>query len=401
MHLGLAFAQTAKATPHDDPLQNESYYIDRSGEKPRFVQRLMWEKADYVLRYVAVVERLEPNGRYVEIERINVFEANFVEVSLNAGQYRYRIDVYDLLDNFAFSTEWQNIVILRATQPKLTDFIPEFFYIDEQFTGNIILHGENILPESEFFLVGKGVTIKPQSHRIENQSVHLTFSKESLIKGKYEIYVRNPGGLDYHMGTFSVDYGRANDWQIAFGYAPIFPLQGFLFKDTAKEAPFPDTLHPFGSMVKIGFVPFKYAFGYLGFEFAGSFTFLQSDKRREIYTTQASLFNSHVSVLYQKYLFKRNLALNINIGAGFTTLMDFQYVYPGGLTSQSQQALYPSATAGLFLLGFFTKPFYISAGVDYIQVFSVEQPMVSFLRPSFLIGIRLWGADTFTVGKNW
>ena len=388
--LSPAFAQLAANTP-GDPFQGQRFFIDREGDEIFFIQRLIWEEAVYALRYVVIVEQPEQDGSYSEVFRASI-EENFIDVSLNAGQYRFRVEVYDLVDEFAFSTEWEYFEILRALQPELTGFSPQAFFLDADEIWELTLRGENLLPEASFYLVRGDIRIMPRRHSGEGESAHLVFDMGTLIPGQYYIYVINPGGLNARLGTFAITFQRLFDLNISLGYAPIVPLYGFLWDDFSVngymiEAPFPGSFHALGAVARISFVPFKRIWGYLGAEISSSLAAFEHE--RPYYTTNAFFLNAHLSLLYQRYFFRRNFAFNIILGAGITTLLDFHYTYPTGQQTENQTTHYASVIAGFSVKGFFFSPFFVSAGVDFIHVFSPEGSMPGFIRPSLTVGVRL------------
>ena len=375
----------------NDPFGGQSFFIYRGGDETRFIQRLTWEEVDYAFRYVVVVERLEHDGSYIEVERASTHE-NFIDLSLDAGHYRFRVEVYDLVDEFAFYSEWQNFEIISALQPELFSFSPQAFFIDEDDVWEITLRGENLLPEAGFFLVRDNVRIAPQMHISDGVSALLVFDMGSLIPGEYHIHIINPGGLDTLLGTFTIAFASPFDLNITLGYAPIIPLYGFLWNDFringhTVEAPFPGSFYPLGAVARIGFLPFKRIWGNIGVEFSGSLAVLEHE--REHHTANAYFLNSHLSLLYQRYFFRRNFAFNLILGAGITTLFDFHYTYPAGQQTESEVSHYASVIAGFSFMGFFARPFYISAGVDFIHVFSPEGSMPGFIRPFAALGVRL------------
>jgi len=386
--LSPAFAQLAALAPGP---QGQGFFIDREGEEARFIQRLIWEEAVYALRYVVIVEQLEPDGSSSEVFRASV-SGNFIDISLHAGQYRFRIEVYDLVDEFAFSTEWQYFEILRALQPGLTGFSPEAFFLDTDEIWELTVHGENLLPDSIFYLVRGNVRIMPLRHTGEGDSATLVFDMGSLIPGQYYLYVINPGGLDTRLGTFAITFQRPFELNISLGFAPIVPLYGFLFDDFTFNdytvvAPFPDSFYVLSAIARINVIPFKWTWGQLGVELSSSLTMLEH--QREHHTANTFFLNTHLSLLYQRYFFRRNFAFNLIVGAGITTLFDFHYTYPIGPQTESKTPHYVSAIAGISVKGFFLSPFFISAGVDFIHIFSPEGSMPGFIRPSIGIGVRL------------
>jgi len=370
-----------------------NYYIDRSEREPRFIQRLIWQEVEHVLRFEVIVHRRENSGAFTEVERIST-DAFFAEVSLPAGRYRYQVLIYDLFDEFSSATAWRDFEIIRAIQPELTSFFPIAFYLDEDDNWEITLRGRNFLTESVIHLVGEyGRVIRPQSRTLDASSARLVFSGDSLSAGKYDVYVRNPGGLDAKMGTFTIGNKKPFDVNISIGYAPIVPLYGFLFKefnfeDTDVNAPFYDSFYPLSAAAKISFLPFKRVRWNMGFEVAASFSMMPTNS--EFYSTNAYLLNTHLSYLNQFYLIRKKLAFNVSVGGGISYLSNFYYEYPdGGDPYEVPTSTMPSAAAGLSFMIFVNKLIYISPGVDFIHIFSQDTPMPGFIRPYALVGIRL------------
>ncbi|MDR0301974.1 MAG: hypothetical protein LBI04_06655 [Treponema sp.] len=377
--------------------EQQNFYIDRSGDEPHFIQRLFWEESRYVLYYEVTVERWGERERsYSEVQRI-ITEDAFVEVSLIAGHYRYQVALYDLLEDLSFTTGWREFDIIRALQPELSGFSPSAFYLDEDSLWELSLRGENLLPESEIRLIQSrehsagSTTIRPKQHAAAGRSAHLTFSETSLTPGEYFVYVKNPGGLETLLGTFLITYKKPLDINISLGYTPIVPLYGYLFKDFKSQGgsniePFPAGIYPLSGGAKISFVPFRRIWGNMGMELSGSFAYLKNEE--ENYTAQGFLLNTHFNFLLQKFLYKRTFLFNASIGAGFVTLFNFHFTYPIGDPTETKTTLIPSAAGGLSLTMFVRKPFYISAGLDFIQAFSVESPMPGFITPFIMAGIQ-------------
>jgi len=384
LRLSAAFAQ-------DLPSLQQSFFIDREGDEARFIQRLVWEEAAYAFRYIVIVELREQDGSYIEVFRGSTVET-FIDVSLYAGYYRFRVEVHDLVDEFAFSTEWQAFEILRALQPELTGFSPGAFFLDVDVIWELSLQGVNLLSGADFYLVRGDVRIMPERHTGEGDSALLVFDQRSLIPGQYYIHVINPGGLDTKIGPFEITFQRPFDLNISLGFSPIVPLYGFLFRDFRLEdhtvpAPFPDSFYTLGAIARISFVPVKRIWGQLGIELSSSFAVLEH--QREYHTANTFFLNTHLSLLYQRYFFGRNFALNLILGAGLTTLVDFHYTYPAGPQTESKTPHYLSAIAGISVKGFFLGPFFLSAGADFIHVFSPEGSMPGFIRPFATLGVRL------------
>ena len=384
--LPFAFAQAGEPAGDETAAEELNYFIDRSEGEPRFIQRLIWEETNYVLRYEVVVQRRENNGSYREVERRRT-ENNFAEISLFAGRYRYQVRVYDLFDELSLTTDWREFEIIRALQPELSGFSPSAFYLDEDMAWEITLRGRNLIPESEIYLVNKDRKIRPQSSVSDGNSSRLVFSGISLASGQYDVYVRNPGGLDTRLGTFTITNKKPFDLLLALGYAPIIPLYGYWFDDSDVDAPFPDSFYPLGAAAKISFLPIKRAWGNLGIEASISMSYMKYEHR--YYSPSIFLWNTQFSLLYQKYLFKKKFAFNVNLGGGAAIMQGFQYEYPVGSSYNVPLNIVPSAIFGLSGMVFINKAFFVSAGADFIHVFSAETPAPGYIRPFLMGGIRL------------
>lgn len=373
--------------------EESSFFIDRSTEHIRFIQRLTWEPAEYALRYEVVIERLEA-GRYMENERVTVSEPA-AEVSLTAGLYRYRIDVYDLLGELSFESEWLEFEIKRAVQPHISSFSPNAFYLDEDNDWILTLRGQNLIPESEIWLIPRTAGTRgssrviPRRKTFEGSTARLEFLGASLTLGEYSIYIRNPGGLDYTAaGSFTVTNRKPFDLNFTLGYAPIFPMHGFLFKDYRLEAPFTAGIYPLGALIRANFIPYKLSWGSLGAEASFSYTHLEGKK--DYYSASSPFLNVHLSFLYQIHFFNRLFAFNANIGIGLSSLPGFQYKYPIGSPADKVTAHYPSFIGGLSLVYHFKRPFFAHAGVDFIQFLSAGEsvPKPGFFRPFVAAGYK-------------
>ena len=365
-----------------------NYYIDLSGKNPQFVQRIVWEMALYVSRYEVIVEERLEDGTYSEAGRESVTE-NFAEFSLSAGSYRYRIDVYDLLDEFSYSTEWLAFNVLPALQPVIKKISPRVFIMGKNDALELKLNGQNLLPESEYSLVQNDIFIIPESIISDEDSAVLLFPEDSLAPGKYSVFIRNPGGLTVQSGAFTIKNNKFTEWNLSLGYAPIFPLYGYLFKDSGLEAPFSGIIYPIGGVLRVGFIPFSFSFGNLGLEFSASLNYLKEEM--DYYTTKAFLINSSLAILYQKYFLNETFSINANLGAGISALTNFHYEYLVGPSTENKNSVYPSVLVGFSFSYFFYKPFYLNAGMDFIHIFSPkgDGKMPGLIRPFVSVGMKI------------
>jgi hypothetical protein len=372
-----------------------SYRVEFTKEGPRFFQRIPWEKVEHAYRYEVIIER-ESEGAFVPAQRENYFPPAgttaetqpFVEVSLAPGNYRYRVRVYDLLDRFADESDWGNFSVLRALQPEISALEPDAFYFYDGADPRLVLTGHNLYPESEIVLIprrdfnGAWPEENPAPvfpRRTEagpgGESLTLFFDPAALSKNRYDIYVKNPGGLWTRKGAFRVASVKT-DILVSAGYSPFFPLYGF--EKGALNAP----VYPLGLGAGLAVIPRKPK-GAFGFELAAHWNYLESGF--DDYTVDTHIAGLHAGLLYQKY-FTPALALNLRLGAGVSSLLNFAFEYNGNRSS-GFNTWYISAGGGVSLKWFVYRGFFLDAGVNLRHFFAGDMPSGALL-PSLQAGLR-------------
>jgi hypothetical protein len=84
----------------------------RSASDTHLKQRLSWPRDENASGYELVVEKKEESG-YVEIYR-GISRNAFGEVPVDRGSYRFKLRIYNLLDQFAHETNWAAFNIILA-----------------------------------------------------------------------------------------------------------------------------------------------------------------------------------------------------------------------------------------------------------------------------------------------
>ncbi len=92
---------------HSINAQNSSSYIET-----RYMQRLTWVGDEYVTKYEVIIEQ-EENGIFT-FKQSEFTEAEFIQISLPPGNYRFRVIPYDFRDLPEPGTEWKEFAILPA-----------------------------------------------------------------------------------------------------------------------------------------------------------------------------------------------------------------------------------------------------------------------------------------------
>lgn len=200
------------------------FFIDNTSDPPSIFQRLVWDKDNYVLHYQIVIYFY--NERY-EIYHDEITENNFLEISLHPGRYRYNVTPYDLLGRRGESSEWKEFIILPAYQPRIERFTPESFFLDQRLERVLNIAGYNLLDVSEIYLRNNWRFLTPiRVDIINNNRARLVFDDELLRTGIYQIYIRNPGGLEAFADGFVVGYRKPLDIFLKTSLSPLIPIYG-------------------------------------------------------------------------------------------------------------------------------------------------------------------------------
>jgi len=173
----------------------------------RIVQRFSWEHDEYASAYEARVERRDDAGVFTEIER-KLTNDDFVEFSLSAGFYRYRVQAYDLLDRPAGNPPWIFLEIIPALRPELLDINPKQLYLDEE--GVLVISGRNFGLGARIYLELRGSPgdqeqITPREFiPAGSGGGRLVFGSAQLKEGIYDVHIQNPGGLSSSRGPLNI-----------------------------------------------------------------------------------------------------------------------------------------------------------------------------------------------------
>jgi hypothetical protein len=357
------------------------FYFEKTGDKVRFIQHLAWESSEHAYRYEITIEKQNPAGFSLVVNDFT--REPFIEVSLNEGHYRYRIVVYDLFDIPGEPSAWTEFEVYPALSPRITTFRPEAFWLDEEMEWTLFLEGQNFTQRAEVYLRPQepGGAIIPLQYipASSGTSARLVFDKRTLTPGVYEVYIKNPGGLESALGIFRIAYHNLSELTLSFEYGPLIPLYGDL--NTFFDKP----IFPLGAAVRIGFVPFKREWGYLGLELAPFWAYLSTSD--EGYEAAAQYLGAHVNGLFQKWIHRRIMAFNFRLGAGLALLDNLHFEFSTE-TTEPLQTLMPSLDAGFSFIWFVNEPFFLELGVEYLHFFSVDPSSPGYLRPILGGGCR-------------
>ena len=328
--------------------QNYNYFLDTVLDFPRFIQHISWSKEEFALYYEVVIQRRD--GEYGEYRRESTEDA-FLNVSLPPGKYRFNVLPYDLLGQAGQVSEWRVFDIFTAYQPSLEKFYPLAFYMNIYSERALEISGSNLFEDTEIYLRNNNNSLLVIDKIIgETNRIMLFFDDDNLIPGTYEIYIRNPGGLESATEGFFIGYRRPVDFFIKLSWAPVIPVYGEMFNT------FDSKLYLTGAELNFGAITSRRSFFNYGLELSVSAyalysmfsikpdfkSFLNGFLNSNI-ETGASWVELNLNMLLRKYFLKKIMAVTLRSGAGFSFInrsyeynIDFIFQWNLGLSYMLQ-----------------------------------------------------------------
>jgi len=344
--------------------QEAGYYVDYSEGNPKFIQRLVWDWDEYALYYEVSIFVYDYG--YREFLK-DTTEDNLLLVSLPPGKYRYSVTPFDLLGIRGETSEWIEFEIMPAFQPVINSFTPELFFLDKNSARVLRITGANLSEESDIYLRSvTGVLIPEKITVVNDREVTLVFNDMELIPGDYDIYVRNPGGLDTSIGKFVVGYQKPTDFFLKVSWAPAIPISGYLLDILGPN------MFPFGVSFSLETVSSSRGFFNGGLEVAASVFFLDpvvslqpgSDAFLNHSTTASETYftSFDLNFVLQKRFNSNRMAFSFRFGFGFVILNSFE------LFEESDIIVQLNFGADFYVRLF--SYFYVVAGLDFNNHFS-------------------------------
>jgi hypothetical protein len=376
-----SFAQTVSENDLVGSDRGEnSFRVVETPQGLQIVQRLSWLKDENDFRYEVIIERQDENGNYTQILRESRTE-NFIELSLSVGRYRYRVLVYNLLDRFEYATDWAVFSIALARHPALDLIRPGRFTLTGRDKAWVIeMQGANLLPESELSLrpVDGGDPVLPAEYTASPDGTggRVVFHSADLAAGRYELYVRNPGGFEAR-GECTVRQRLPFDLSASVSYAPAVPVYGYL------SDLFNGGIYPLGFSLRADFLPVKRDWGSLGVEALVFWNYLSVTKTG--LTASTYFWGSHLNLLYQYGLSSR-MILGLRLGGGLASAAAFSYKINSVAQDPFSTSMF-SLGGGISLKWLFHPNIFAELGFDYVNAFSVDGSQ-GFLLPFIGAGWR-------------
>ena len=341
--------------------QEVGYFLDTSFNPPRFFQRISWSEEEFAMYYEVLIQK--DDGEYRDYRHEST-EETFLNISLPPGKYRFSVMPYDLLGQTGQVSEWRAFEILTAFQPALVKNYPPAFYMDFYSQRKLDITGNNLFDETEVYLRNADNSLFAIDRNVWGTNrITLFFDDENLIPGTYEIYIRNPGGLETIKGGFFVGYRRHVDFFIKLSWVPVVPIYGELF-DT-----FDSELYLAGAELNFGVITTARSFFNYGLELSAaanalnSIFALKSDLKSFVDSflnagTGESWAELNLNLLMRKYFLKKLMAVTLRGGGGVSLFSqngentdDYTFQWSLGLSYMLQ----------------LLDVFHIETGIDFFQ----------------------------------
>ena len=388
--------------------EQSGYQLIATEEGLRLYQTITFPAVPNTIRYIIEIEQVIDDYT-VLVETIET-TLNRIEVSLSAGNYRYRVTAVNRMNIFEGRSEWQDFRIILAEVPVIEGYQPFyalFFDLDDP-NAVLVVHGTNFYPESEFAIIrqrpdydwtnielrGRNDVIFPTNVTVTDGQARLTFVRGAITKGVYEIFIRNPGGLWTVFGKVNADYSSTSNFTFSFGYSPMiaaFDYNNAFFHGynpatgMHEENQYLSFFNPEGYNFRFGWLPLKTSIGSFGLEL--QIYGLYDNEVRGV-NESGNLFLSSIksvslNLLYQFQISER-WQHNVRLGFGSADDYDSYYVYANDYFLDPVMINF-GASSQFFLW----KNLYLEAGLDLQYVFSPARSQRLnhlMIRPSLNIG---------------
>ncbi len=363
------------------PLEERDYTIQETDEGIIFIQTLSWQASENALRYEVIIERQSDDGSWIAENTYETQEGvSEVEVSLLAGNYRYKVLVFNFLDLLEAESEWFNLSVFKAIQPFVEDLTPDLIYLDETQTGLFSFSGTDTLDNTLFYLElpnEPSRTVFGEIVEHNNDNFRIQFDMGRVDVGDYTFKAENPGGLTSAVGPFVVKFLKPYDLNVTVGYNVIYTFPG--------EIPlyFNEEFYPFGVNTRVTYIPLKRNWGQIGFELTGYWFLMNSSF--ETYDISAHVVPATLNFVYQLPIIKKRLFLDVHAGGGATFLLNTKFEFASGVESPPEHVVGIAANAGIALQGYILNRLFVELGADYIATF-YEGTYFHLIAPTISVG---------------
>ena len=347
---------------------------DSDDENAVVGQTITWEGNEDALRYELIID--DNSGREVYHQSL---ETTTVSLHLKPGSYRYRVFVYNVLDQREADSSWQDLVVLRAEIPGPKVVIPDTLYLENpvlkfKIQGILLVEGAQYKlyrqDRPEISAVGKVVT------HSSDQEVELRFPDFEFTYGDYALTVQNPGGLKHTLKkALKVRYEKPVDIRFSVGYAPVVALWDSWYQSTWNQG-----FYPLGADARLNVVFLKRGSYQLGAELESDFWEQPGGIPAAIINTQYLTGGANIVC---SFLLTKRWWLDLRLGGGLmASFYSFNYE---GTAGASWNSIDPYASLEGGISYFINKFWFAEADVGVLNGFD-NRYMMGLLQPRLMLG---------------
>ncbi len=361
------------------------YQVVETNRGVMFIQTLTWDSGGNAYKYGLVMQRLSNAGSWQYFNVANsvtpgentnaqaeqwvnegvtynglTTTTNSIQVSLSAGTYRYRVHVFNFLDRVESESEWFQVEVFRAIQPRAFSFTPGTLYLDEVQTGLFDFNISNVTERSTLILRIPGSPSRTAYGTIANRSGNrgqIQFNMNHLDVGVYEFVVENPGGLTSVVEPITIKFLKPYDFNVSGGYSLMYIIPSDLTNYFENE------LAPLGANIRVTYIPLKRNFGNIGFELT-AYAFLYGADFTS-YDISTNIIPATLNFVYQYPLIKKRLILDTHVGGGITYFNNLTFLFSSSVESPSLHALSYTGSAGVSFQVYLSTRLFLEVGTDY------------------------------------
>jgi hypothetical protein len=162
-------------------------------------------------------------------------------------------------------------------------------------------------------------------------------------------------------------------------YQPLIILPFSEFNEIYATSP----LQPLGFALRFSLMPLVTTIGVFGVELSPSWNYLANDIL--VTSRYTHILNGHLSLVWQIRPFSRHNGLNFRLGGGMSYVKS-RFDFNEGRQVENVKTWNPSVALGISFISFLNKQVFINAGIDYLHIFTSDNIMLNYLRPSVSVG---------------
>ncbi|MBP5402813.1 MAG: hypothetical protein J6Y36_06610 [Treponema sp.] len=357
-----------------------------------FTQKLEWEEDKNAYEYEVEITK---SGEDSVKKKIKTRD-NFVEFSMKAGEYKYRVKVYDFLGRMASVTDWKDFTITKAVAPDIS-LVNDTLEIPRKKARELVvpIDVEKIEPEASvtFINIETNEEVEGKLDVETDEEGNVKSSKAvfpGAVSGQWKVVVTNPSGLSSESEPISVENakkepGKDRDFSIM-----VTGLTSVIMSGRTKENieyGKADAANYIGFGFTIQHLPIKSGNLMLGYE--GKYSYFSRMYSTESYDLGCRFNDFDIDFALRYNLLDNKFGLNAKLGFGLTLITEsIHYVGSSVLTAHDPVTFgYVNVNGGVSVNWIPFKHFIMELGANLTDVLA-EDENIFILVPYLSAGIR-------------